>query len=548
MIVVRDLSVEVVSGGRLTAQVPRSPGPMTLAALDRLVPNGWVTVTDGTARLAAVVTLTPGTTLDIGGVRTLRLAGGANPAEAASIYTGSGRITGRGVTVTSVDPATDQPMAPGAGRPFIVVAGGGRLDATDSTFSDLGTPVTDPDNRGGVQFNPGSGGSLERTSFLRNTVGLRLAASRGMRLDGVTVSDSVSDGLVLEGDLGTTLHGILAERNGGNGVLVKGDTSDRPITGITTAGNGAYGLAVIGQTAPRITGVVTAGDKTGGLRLNRSRQVLVADFTATDQPIAVFTHVGSTGLVFDRLRITGGRRGVVIEKTTTGVELKDTLINHASSVGISIGGHDVRLDKMSVAGSGTGVRIERGAGGITASGLTLSGGDNGFVANPGSAGVVLRDFVTNGIGTDAVRTYSPGAQITGGRITGADTGIVTGAATTIADTAITQVGVGLSARAGAAAVADRVDITALTVGIDAAPGMPVQLRDSKVHALQALRGGVALLGFNDLSLPPLNLLGAIGVPLVILAVLLELIHSLRQRRYGRGGGRWLPPVLAGAGA
>jgi hypothetical protein len=59
---------------------------------------------------------------------------------------------------------------------------------------------------------------------------------------------------------------------------------------------------------------------------------------------------------------------------------------------------------------------------------------------------------------------------------------------------------------------------------------------------------VALLGFNDLSLPPLNLLGAIGVPLVILAVLLELVHSLRQRRYGRGGGRWLPPVLAGAGA
>ncbi|MDT7593463.1 MAG: hypothetical protein QOH45_2994, partial [Pseudonocardiales bacterium] len=42
-------------------------------------------------------------------------------------------------------------------------------------------------------------------------------------------------------------------------------------------------------------------------------------------------------------------------------------------------------------------------------------------------------------------------------------------------------------------------------------------------------------------------LGAIGVPLVILAVLLELVHSLRQRRYGRRGARWLPPRLARVG-
>jgi hypothetical protein len=548
MIVVRDLSVEVVNGGRLTAQVPRPPGPLTLAGLDRLVPSGWLTVADGTARLAAVVSLTPGTTLDIGGVRTLRLAGGPTLADAASIYTGSGRITGRGVTVTSADPATDQPMAPGVGRPFIVVAGGGRLDTTDVTFSDLGTPVNDPDNRSGVQFNPGSDGSLVRTSFLRNTVGLRLSASRGVSLDGVRVGESVSDGLVLQGDLATTLRGVVAERNGGNGVLVKGDTSNRPITGISTSGNGAYGLAVVGQKAPRITGVSTAGDKIGGLRLNRSSQVLVADYTATDQPIAVFTHVGSAGLVLERLHITGGRRGVVVEKSTAGFELKDTTIDGTSAVGVSIGGHDVRLDRVLVAGARTGVRVERGAGGITASGLTLSGGQSGFVANPGSARVVLRDFVAGGIGDDAVRTYSPDAQITGGRITGATTGIVAGAATTIADTAISQVDVGLSARAGAVAAAERLDIAALTVGIIAASASPVQLRDSRVHALQALRGQVQLLGFNELSLPPLNLLGAIGVPLVILAVLLELLHSLRQRRFGRGGGRRIPPLVVRAGA
>jgi hypothetical protein len=511
------------------------------------VPNGWLTMADGDARLATVVTLTPGTTLDIGGVRNLRLTGGPTQADASAIYTGSGRLTGRGVTVSSADPATNQPMPPGVGRPFIVVASGGRLDTSDVTFSDLGAPVNDPDDRTGVQLNPGSSGVLERTTFLRNTVGLRLSESQGVRLDGVRVAESVSDGLVLQGDRATTLRGISAEANGGNGVLVKGVTTDRPITGITTSGNQAYGLAVVGQKAPQITGVVTGGDKIGGLRLNRSSGAHVADFTATNQPIAVFTHVGSSGVLLERLHISGGRRGVVVEKSTVGLQLRQSTIDGTSAIGVSIGGHDVTLDGVSVTGAKTGVRVERGAGGITASGLNLSGGGNGFVANPGSSGVVLRNFVATGIGDDAVRTYSPDARISAGKIIGAQTGIVTGAPTAIDDTAITEVGVGISARAGAAAAVNRIDIAALTVGINNAPGKPVQLRDSRVHALQALRGEVQLLGFNDLSLPPLNLLGAIGVPLVLLAVFLELLHSARQRGSGRGGGRRRPPMVAGAG-
>lgn len=132
MIIVRDDSVEVVSGGRLVAQVGRAPGLMTLSALNRMVPDNWVALADGAARLTAAIVLTPGTTLDLGGVRTLRLTGGPTPADASSIYTGSGRITARGVTVTSTEQGSDNPMPPGPGRPFLVVDGGGRMDATDA--------------------------------------------------------------------------------------------------------------------------------------------------------------------------------------------------------------------------------------------------------------------------------------------------------------------------------------------------------------------------------------------------------------------------------
>ena len=68
------------------------------------------------------------------------------------------------------------------------------------------------------------------------------------------------------------------------------------------------------------------------------------------------------------------------------------------------------------------------------------------------------------------------------------------------------------------------------------------LTNSRVHALEAVRGSYPGGVGNDLSLPPLNLLGAIGVPLIILALILEAMHSIRQRRFG-GTTRHLPPTL-----
>ena len=108
-----------------------------------------------------------------------------------------------------------------------------------------------------------------------------------------------------------------AERNAENGVRVSGPSRDRPITGISTFGNGRFGLAVICQTAPQITGILTQADGVGGLQLAGDADPVVTDFSALDQPIGVLTHISSNRVTLDRLRISGGRRGLVIEKTTT---------------------------------------------------------------------------------------------------------------------------------------------------------------------------------------------------------------------------------------
>ena len=100
-----------------------------------------------------------------------------------------------------------------------------------------------------------------------------------------------------------------------------------------------------------------------------------------------------------------------------------------------------------------------------------------------------------------------------------------------------------SARTNDPVTVDNVAVDAVTVGMNVAVGTPVVLTNSRVHALEAVRGQLAPEGTgNDLSLPAINLLGAIGIPLIILALILEGMHSIRQRRFG-GTNRHLPPSL-----
>ncbi len=546
MIIVRATSVDSVTGGRLTQRVARPAGPLTLARLDPAVPAPWITSTaDGVTQLSAALVLTPGVVVDIGGpAKTVQLTGGATASEASSIYTGGGRLTVHDVTVTSIDPASGQPVAPTAsGRPFLLAANGGRLEATDVTFSELGTPADAPQDRAGIGFSAGSSGSLVRTTVAHNTTGIRLNASTGVRLEGVTVTESAANGLMLQGDQGTTLIGVRAERNAENGVQVSGVSTDRPITGISTTGNGQFGLAVISQKAPKISNVVTQADKVGGLQLAGDQNPVVTGYTAVDQPIGILTHVSSNQVTLEGLRITGGGRGIAIEKTTNGLAVSGSTIE-GTQTGISVGGQNIDLRDVLIDNSQYGVRIERGAGGVTATAVNLTGGENGVVAVPGTRNVVLRDLVIDGATNSGVRSSSPDAQILGGRISGSSTGIDVEAATTINGTEIIGSNVGIRSRSADPVAADGVSVSAVTSGINVQDGSPFVLTDSRVDALEAVNGEAQYQGLNELSLPPLNLLGAIGIPLVLLALLLDQVQRLRQRQGPGGGpGRRMPPAL-----
>jgi hypothetical protein len=154
---------------------------------------------------------------------------------------------------------------------------------------------------------------------------------------------------------------------------------------------------------------------------------------------------------------------------------------------------------------------------------------------PNTTGVTLRDVVTDRVAGYGVRTASPHARIIGGRITGSATGIAADAATTISGTEIAQAKVGILARSADLVAADAVVVSAATSGIAVESGGPVTLTESQVRAAEAVSGPVNLVGSNDLSAPPLNALGVIGIPLILLALVLDQVQRLRQRRRRTNG-------------
>jgi Right handed beta helix region len=556
MVIVRDFRMDLVTNGRLTRQVGHNGGPVGIADLDRALPASWLSVDGDTAVLSATVVLVRGIQLEFGGpgstLRTLQLAGGAAPADAASIHTGGGRVALNGITVTSVDPATGQPLpATAAGRPSLVASSGGRLDVVDATIGDLGaaavpTASSTDDGTAAIEYRTDSTGSLVRTNVARATVGVELARAQGVHLEEVTVSESAGDGLVFSGDQGTTMSGIRADSNAGNGVLVTGNPTSRPIGGITTNANGAFGVVVVGQDGIQVSGVATVADGAGGLRLSRSTDVTVADFQATDQRIGIFTHVNSGGIVLDGVHTTGGSRGLVTEKSTKGLEARNSSFAGARVAGTALDGADIALTDVQVSDSRAGVRVERGAHDIRLTGLAVQGGRDGIVTAPATTGLVISDLTVDYVESDAVRTFSPGARITGTRITGGTTGIDVAAGATITETTITAAEEGIHSRSPELVYASGVNVDTMDLGVNSAPGSPFTLVNSSVHALESVRGVVDQRGVNDLSLPPLNLLGAIGVPLIVLAIVMEELHTARQRRLGTGTRRRRPPLPTGA--
>ena len=283
-----------LEAGQLTRQVPRAPGRGNAGRAGQRGPGRMGHQhRRPSPRISARCCWRPKVVLDLHGVApTVQLAGGPTAADAASIHTGSGQLAAHGITVTSVDPATGQPMPLGPGRPFVSVGGGGRLLATDATFNDLGSPADSGwATRRRVRRRQQWFAGAHRAAAQQH----RAAAERQLRGPAGGRADRRVGGRTAWCCAATRAPGCARSRRAQRRQRRAGQ---RPEHGAAdhrasaTTGNGAFGVAVAGQTAPRIIGVSTRADG-GRPAAVRRADAAVSGFTAVDQPIGVFTHAGA---------------------------------------------------------------------------------------------------------------------------------------------------------------------------------------------------------------------------------------------------------------
>ena len=159
---------------------------------------------------------------------------------------------------------------------------------------------------------------------------------------------------------------------------------------------------------------------------------------------------------------------------------------------------------------------------------------------------MLRNLVADGVARTAVRTFSTGLQIIDSRITGSATGIYAGAATTIVGTTIDDADEGIRSRSTDLVDVDDATVSALSVGINVAPGSRVQLAGSHIDALEAIRGTLDQDGDQRPEpAPAQRARGDSASRIVLVALVLEQVHAFRQRGTGRAGRRMPPSLPAG---
>ena len=556
LIIIRAKSVDAFQNGALLIHVPRTGGIVTFPWLAQVVGSPWISMPrPGTAVLSAALLLSAGTSMRVGpDVQRLFLTGGTAPASASWIRCEQANLTISGVALSSLradNDAGSQPVpARWAGRPYVYAGPGARLDLTGSTVSDLGEPPSDraglrpPANRSGsppasarvvlagVIWGRGSTGSAANVRFERNQVGLALVRSVGVRLSNVTVENSVLDGLLLRGDHGTALTGVISRNNGGSGMIITG-VGPRHLADLIAAANAAAGVSAITQTGLVLTGVRTDADAGGGVRLVGCVRCTVTGLVAMgDQRTALTISGGSDDVSVTGANLNGGQVGITVAAGTRAVTLRSAIVTGFRQLGVGIAGTNVRILRSQISGSPTAVRIYGPAAGIQLSSLTIRGGADGVTVTHTAHSVSLSNVTVIGVAHNAVTSASPGLRVSGGQIDGGHVGISLLAPADMADVEIARVVIGIHDRAAGVVDASRINVVAERYGIKADAGARVDLSDSVVRAPVALAGSGSIRRdrLSVISLPPVPWLGFTAIAAVLMAIILQAVHQLRRGR------------------
>ncbi|MFJ8825719.1 right-handed parallel beta-helix repeat-containing protein [Streptomyces sp. NPDC102467] len=543
LMVLRPGSVTLVERGRAVKRLDPGPGTVTLGWLSAHTGRRWVAYEPGPQprmRVRTAVLLAPGTALQIGPADgTVLLSAGATAASGTWIRGSNALLDIVGATLASAPPNGTGPVAGHvAGRPYLAMGAGGRMNIDSSTVTGFGRPGAVSPNESGVTWGKGSTGRASRSTFRDNRTGIRLAGARGVRLDRVTVTGAVEDGAVLDGDRNTTVKGLSAERNGRHGVVVSG-LDNRELTGITTRANYDMGINATAQRGLTLTRPVSYGDLGGGIRLTScvactvTRPVVHGEYGVHGPPRAVDVLGPDSRVTLRAPELTneGDGTGISLGADIVGVTVSGGKLSGFER-GIAVTGPHVVVDGTAVRGSRIAVAVHGRARHVELRGMEVSGGRIGITASATTRDVTLTGVRISGTSRSGLSSASPGLQISGGSVTGCGTAIDLRGRTRIEEFTVSRTRRGVHLAAGTHVAAVGLDVIAERKGVDADAGAGLDLTDSRVRAPIALAGdgSVRRHGNTVITLPPFPWLGFAALAALGLAILLQTVHQFRHRR------------------
>lgn len=278
-------AITLLAGGRPVRTVPLAEPATTPERIAAAIGDeDWMRMSTPTeAVLDAALVMQPGTTLTVA-PPLRRLVLQARP----GVFLGGDEATLR---FTDVEVEASDRTVPVAGevgpgsRPFVVAAGG-TMEVTGSTFRYLGRDWNDSY---GVSWTKGASGWATGSTFERGFMGVFAATAIDVRFERNAFRANSLYGLnAHELSAGLLVDGNTAEGNGRDGILLSSHVSGSVVRGNTARGNGLSGIVLDGASdGNTIAANLAEGNRGDGIVVSGSSDNTVVDNTVRDNRVAI---------------------------------------------------------------------------------------------------------------------------------------------------------------------------------------------------------------------------------------------------------------------
>lgn len=553
VIVMRPGYAQLVQAGAIERYIPLPSGPVSIATLVSAINDpAWVSVSArGELTLRVGISQRPGTELRIQApVRTVRLVDSAvSPAYLAGTRA---KVSFQGVTVTSATGSAG-PARESVHRPYVRYLNGSTVSMSSARFEGLGSAST---RHRGVTVGSGGVVTAVDTIFRASSRGLDVYRAARVALTRVSATGNSDAGVLINKARSVQLTDVNATENTGTGLVLHGPMPVAPVLTRVASGHNGTGVELSQLGNAPLGPLRTERNRQAGIVLDRCLNCVLTGAETTGDRTGILIERHSSGASVRQSNVWfagqhgvmvaahGARlHGVVVESAPWGVGIRvlpgvrDVAVESSNlrsgAVAVSTDGGNTGVADVSVNGAQIGLRIGREADGVAVNAVRMTDTQTGLQANTGARGITVEDLHVTQQGGHGIRSAAQQISINDSEVHGAERGLRLEGTATVRSSNVSDADEAVVAGPHGQLTLVGGKLHGRSLGLRIADSANVVLEDVAVDAPRGARGPIELRGTTELPALPVRWIGIFGLVVVALAVALEVMRRLRERRSDR---------------